>query len=110
MEFEQYYVVILKKGPNWTGEATPELQSLQERHLAHLGALFEQGVNLISGPIEDHAESGRRGISIYRYDAYDSIEALKADVEADPMFEIGHLAADYMTWHVPKGSSLANRE
>ena len=105
MDFDQYYVVILKKGPNWTGEPTPELEALQSRHLAHLRQLHEQGLNLISGPIEDHGGMDRRGISIYRFDAFPSVAVLQAEVEADPMFEIGHLAADYLTWYVPKGSS-----
>ena len=106
MEFDRYYVVILKKGPNWTGEPSPELDALQARHLAHLGSLYEQGLNLISGPVEDHGGLDRRGISIYRFDAYTSIDELRAEVEADPMFEIGHLAADYLTWYVPQGSTL----
>ena len=106
MEFDSYYVVILKKGPNWTGQSTPELEALQQRHLAHLGKLYQQGLNLISGPVQDHGELDRRGISIYRFDAFPSLDALRAKVEADPMFEIGHLDADYMTWHVPRGSSL----
>jgi uncharacterized protein YciI len=49
MELERYYLVFLKKGPCWTAESTPELERLQERHLAHLASLREGGYLTLAG-------------------------------------------------------------
>jgi uncharacterized protein YciI len=108
MNFDRYYVVLLKKGPTWTPEATPELEALQERHLAHLGQLHAAGQLRIAGPVEDHNKTADiRGISIFPATAVASIDEVKSLVEDDPMFAIGRLVADYLTWYVPAGASLA---
>lgn len=108
MNFDKYYLVLLKKGPAWTPDVTPELEALQERHIAHLAQLHEAGHMSIAGPLEDHSEAGNiRGISIFPVAANESLEAVKALVENDPTFLAGRLAADYLTWYVPEGSSLS---
>ena len=99
MEFKQYYVVLLKKGPNWTAKSTPELDDLQQQHLAHLRSLAQNEMLLLAGPVQTHDETNLRGISIFSTDQFDSLEACIAVVEDDPMFQIGHLAADYVTWY-----------
>ena len=106
MELDQYYVVLLKKGPVWTSEPTPELEALQQQHLAHLSSMGAAGKLSIAGPVEAHAASDLRGISIFHFDAFESLEELRDLVEQDPMIQIGHLTADYMTWYVPEGATL----
>lgn len=106
MEFDRYFVIMLRKGPNWTSEPTPELEMLQTSHLAHLSHLKEIGLLTVAGPVEAHPASDLRGISIFRYDAFESLEDLQALVDQDPMFQVGHLVADYMKWYVPKGATL----
>ena len=108
MKFDKYYVALLKKGASWTPDSSPELDALQARHLAHLGQLHEAGQMSIAGPVEDHSEMGDvRGISVFPATAVTSLEVVKALVEDDPMFEIGRLRADYLTWYVPEGAALA---
>jgi len=107
MEFDKYYVVLLKKGPIWTPESSPELDALQARHLAHLGQMHQAQQLSIAGPVEDHAEAQNiRGISVFPATAVASLDEVKSLVEGDPMFEIGRLVADYMTWYVPAGGTL----
>ena len=106
MDFSTYFVVFLRKGPNWTGDPTPELSALQTKHLAHLGEMNKTGKMVLSGPIEAHGESDLRGISIYTPEEVPYLEDLKALVEADPMIQIGHLAAEYITWYLPKNAVL----
>lgn len=107
MEFTRFYVVLLKKGPNWTGEASPRLDELQERHLAHIRSMHEAGKLATAGPVEDHSERGEwRGISIFHADEFASLDELRALVEQDSMFEIGHLAADYLTWYTQAGTTI----
>ncbi len=107
MTFDKYHVVLLKKGPTWTPESTPELDKLQEDHLAHLRELHQAGQMSIAGPVQDFsAEGDIRGISVFPETAVSTIEEVKALVEADPMFTNGRLVAEYMTWHVPEASKL----
>jgi uncharacterized protein YciI len=66
LNFDKYYIVLLKKGPAWTPDVTPELETLQEHHLAHLTQLREAGQMSVAGPVEDHSEAGDvRGISVF---------------------------------------------
>jgi hypothetical protein len=36
-----YYIFLLKKGPTWSLEETPEIEALQEAHFAILRCLAE---------------------------------------------------------------------
>jgi len=107
MEFDRYYVVILKKGPVWTAESSSELEALQERHLDHIRKMGETGKMPIAGPLDAHTNPELRGINIFFYDEFASLDDLKALVEQDPMIQIGRLTADYLTWYVPKGARLS---
>lgn len=108
MELDHYYVALLKKGPNWTGSSSAQLEALQERHLAHIRAMSAAGELLLAGPLEDHSAAGDlRGISIFNAAAFASLAELRERVEQDPMFQVGHLAADYLTWHVPAGTRIS---
>jgi uncharacterized protein YciI len=108
MEFDSYYVVILKKGPAWTPGDTPELDLLQERHLDHIRMMEEAGKLIVAGPLDAHTNPDLRGISIFRYESFSSLEELQALVEQDPMFQIGRLTADYLTWYLPQGANLTS--
>ncbi len=72
--------------------------------------MAEAGKLAIAGPVEMLSDGDIRGISILYRDAFTTVAELKAMVEADPMFEIGRLVADYMKWYFPKGVSLGQAE
>ncbi len=98
MEFKQHYVVLLRKGPTWTAEETPELDELQRRHQAHLSAMHGAGMMTLAGPVEDHGDGELRGISVFNHDVFRTLDELKAVVEEDPAIQAGRLRADYLTW------------
>jgi uncharacterized protein YciI len=106
MELDQYYVVLSKKGPNWAPGSTPELEALQRRHLAHKTTMHQAGNLIVAGPVQPEGESDLRGIDIFHFEAFESLEELKALVEADPVVQAGRLALDYLTWYVPKGTTI----
>lgn len=106
MEFIEYYLVLLKKGPTWAPGESPVLEALQERHLAHLESMFETGKLIVAGPVQAHSDHQVRGVSIFRRDAFDSLEQLKELVEQDPAIQAGRLRADYYTWYYPRGTML----
>ena len=110
MEFTQFYIVLLRKGPTWSPEVTPQVEATQEKHLAHLASLTESGVLLLAGPTQVHSDNDLRGIGIYRYDAFETLDELKAHVERDPAIQNGRLRAEYVTWHTAKGSVVGYRE
>jgi len=103
MELDQCYIVFLRKGPNWTAEESPELNSLQEKHLEHLTKMVLSGKMAVAGPLETHSPSDLRGICIYFSQAFKSIDELKTLVEQDPMVQIEHFMPEYFTWYFPKG-------
>ena len=106
MSLNQYYIVLLKKGPNWTHEASPELDARQKKHITYLSDLYAAGKLAITGPVEDHDNEQIRAISIFYQKAFSSIDELKEVVEQDELFKNGHLVADYGTWFFPEGQTL----
>src|ERR1044072_7188905 len=63
-----YYIYILRKGPIWTAEETPELDALQAAHLANMRRLADLGKIVINGPLLDaFAMSGElRGVGVFK--------------------------------------------
>ena len=63
-----YYIFLFKKGPTWSTDPTPEVQALQEAHLANLRRLGEMGNLVVNGPLLDSfATSGEiRGIGVLK--------------------------------------------
>jgi uncharacterized protein len=104
MEFDKYYVVLLKKGPTWTADSNPELEALQDRHLAHLAAMGQSGKLAVAGPVAEPEDTDIRGINVLPCDQFDSADEARALVEQDPAIQAGRLRAEFMTWYTPKGS------
>lgn len=100
-EFETYWLVFLKKGPAWTGVASPELEARQLQHLGHLTEMAESGKMLVAGPLED-APEGLRGICLFPTDKV-TREELEAMMANDPHVRVDHLAVEIMKWWMPKG-------
>jgi uncharacterized protein len=96
-----YYIYLLKKGPTWSSDETPEIDALQEAHLANLRRLVEEGKLLINGPLLDaFATSGDiRGIGVLK--ASSLIEAQEF-ISTDPMVKVGRLRFELHTWMVDK--------
>jgi uncharacterized protein YciI len=97
-----YYVYLLRKGPTWSPDSTPEGDALQEAHLANLSRLREEGKLVLNGPLLDSFQlSGElRGIGVLK--AASMAEA-QAWIGTDPMVRVGHLAVEVHAWMVPEG-------
>ncbi|HEX2348028.1 MAG TPA: YciI family protein [Ktedonobacterales bacterium] len=98
MEFTTYYVMLLRKGPNWTAEPTPALQALIVRHMTYLQELREAGKTLASGPVTDGSDL--HGVSIYCTATMEEAQAL---AHADPAIQAGHFAVELHPWFTPAG-------
>jgi uncharacterized protein YciI len=97
---EAYQLVLLKRGPRWSPERTPETAKIQEQHIAHLTRLGEQGKIVLAGPFSDPSDPALRGACLYRVATVAEARAL---AEADPAVKAGRLAVDVVTWWVEKG-------
>ncbi len=96
-----YYVFLLKKGPTWTPDETPEIAALQEAHLANLRRLGDMGKLVLNGPLLDSfAVSGEiRGIGVLK--ATSLVEAQEY-ISTDPMVHAGRLIFELHAWMVGK--------
>jgi uncharacterized protein len=97
-----YYIYLLKKGPTWSPASTPEINALQEAHLANLKRLADMGKLVINGPLLDSfATSGEiRGIGALKADSMQEAEEL---ISTDPMVRVGRLAFELHAWMIAKG-------
>jgi uncharacterized protein YciI len=96
-----YYVFLLKKGPSWSPEETPEIDALQETHLANLRRLGEEGKLVLNGPLLDSfATSGEiRGIGVLKAA---SLAEAQEWISTDPMVKVGRLIFELHAWMVNK--------
>ena len=96
-----YYIYLLKKGPTWSPDATPEIQALQEAHLANLRRLGEMGKLILNGPLLDSFATGGeiRGIGVLKTSSLAEAQEL---ISTDPMVKVGRLIFELHTWMVKK--------
>ena len=96
-----YYIFLLKKGPTWSPDETPEISALQEAHLANLKRLGDIGKLVINGPLLDSfATSGEiRGVGALKTESL--VEAQKL-ISTDPMVQAGRLIFELHTWMIAK--------
>src|SRR5512147_3097766 len=85
-----YYVFLLKKGSAWSPDETPEIEALQQAHLANLRRLGEMGKLVINGPfLDSFATSGEiRGIGVLKTNSLAEAEEL---IGTDPMVKVNRL-------------------
>ena len=100
MELDGYSFVLLKRGPRALEFSDEELDRLQEQHLAHLGAMREQGHLLIAGPFSEQPDEALRGFCLYRT----GVEETRRLAQSDPSVRAGRMAVDVMGWWTARGA------
>ena len=101
MQFDSFMLVLLVRPPNAPEIPKPELDQLQEQHLANIRRLHGEGKLLKAGPTEDQSGRNVRGIFIL---ATDSPDKAREWVGSDRLIKRGRLVAEYLKWYVEKGS------
>jgi uncharacterized protein len=96
-----YHIFLFKKGPTWTAEETPELEVIQEQHLANLRRLGEMGKLVLNGPLLDSFATGGdiRGVGVLKVETM--AEACEL-LDSDPMVKVGRLVYEVHAWMVGK--------
>jgi uncharacterized protein YciI len=97
---DAYTVVFLRRPADAPDMPHEELDTLQDRHLAFLARMREEGHALITGPLSGQPDESLRGIGIYRT----SVEETRWLAEQDPSVQAGRLALEVFTWLMPAGT------
>lgn len=93
-----YYLRLLKRGPVWTPEETPEVMRLQAAHLDYGRTLRDAGRLILNGPLID--DGMLRGAGILRAG---SLEEARALSDGDPAVQAGRLVSEIHPWMVYRG-------
>jgi uncharacterized protein YciI/ketosteroid isomerase-like protein len=96
-EMTTYYLVLLYRGPNSTGEATPEAQKIQDAHMANIRQMADAGKLLMAGPMAD--DSKLRGIFVLHAGSLQEAQAL---ADSDPAVKAGRLLPEVHAWYTAK--------
>ena len=96
-EMQTYQLVLLRRGPAWTPEETPDTKRIFERHMANIQAMAAKCKLVVAGPI-DSPQTDRTALAgIFVFDAP------RAEVDEllkhDPAVEIGRLVPEIHVWY-----------
>ena len=98
-EMITYYLVMLRRGPNWTADITPEIEELQKQHLAHINQMAGTGELALAGPfVEQFGDKALAGLFILKVE---SVQAAKELTESDPAVKAGRLVYEIYPWLGP---------
>jgi uncharacterized protein len=102
---EQYQFGMLTRGPKWTAENTPEIQKIQEGHMANINKMAQAGKLFAAGPILGNGDL--RGIFVFRAASIDEAKALAAE---DPAIKAERLKLEILPWFGSKGIGVRAME
>ncbi|MCM4154910.1 YciI family protein [Gramella sp. AN32] len=97
---QEYYMVFLKEGPNRRQDSL-EAASIQEKHMAHLQKLYEDGYTSLTGPMGDNGEI--KGIVVFNTSTQKEADSL---ANMDPAVKAGRLVVEVHPWWAAKGGKL----
>lgn len=98
---KQYTFVLLKRGPAWTPEKTPETAKIFEGHMANIKEMARAKKLVLAGPL-DAAETERDAYAgLFIFDT--SVADVDALLAKDPAIAIGRLVPEIRTWYGPAG-------
>ena len=101
VEMTTYVVGFLYRGEAWTPEQTPEVEKLQEGHMANIKRLADEGKLILAGPFSDGGDL--RGLFVFKTD---SVEQAKAWCDTDPAVKAGRLRVELHPWYSAKGIGI----
>ncbi|MGE0550515.1 MAG: YciI family protein [Kofleriaceae bacterium] len=100
LEMKQYFLVLLRRGPAWSAEKTPETKKLFEGHMANIEAMAKTGKLLIAGPTDQPATERTAVAGIFLFESADRAE-IEAMMNRDPAIAAGRLVPEVLTWYGP---------
>ena len=89
----KFHMALLKRGPEWTGEKTPNTETLEASQRDYAESLVSSGKAVIVGRLTDDGHI--RGVYVLRAK---SPEEARAWTEDSPAVKSGHLIAEMHPW------------
>ncbi len=99
-EMKEYFLVLLKKGPNRDQDSVTAAD-IQKGHLANILRLYNEGKMDIAGPMG--YDEDLRGIFIFNCASYEEVLTL---CSTDPAVKAGRLVPEIHSWWAQKGAKL----
>ena len=96
--FEQYTLVLMKRGDHWNPDA-PEFMDVMKQHHAFVNQMIDQGNMAIAGPFPFSDQDELRGVAIFRVGAEQTAKL----TQDDPIVKAGLLKAEIHPWGTGKG-------
>lgn len=97
---QKYFMVFLKSGPE-RSQSKEEAMEIQEKHMAYLEKMANEGKTSITGPMAGQGDL--RGIVIYNTATAEEARKL---AEGDPAVQARRLVVEVHPWWAAKGSTL----
>ncbi len=98
-EMITYYMVMLRRGPKWTAEITPQIEELQRQHMANINRLAASGELILAGPfLEQTGDKALTGMFIFKVE---SERAARELTESDPAVKGGRFVYEIYPWLGP---------
>ena len=95
-----YYMVLLRRGPAWTANATPESAAVSKGHQENIQKLTAEGKMVVAGPfLDQNGAQALAGLFILRVA---SLDEAKAAVSTDPAVKAGRFTYEIIPWLGPK--------
>jgi uncharacterized protein YciI len=93
---------VLRRGPAWSAEQTPESKKLFEGHMANIKAMAAAKKLLIAGPFDDDEKRPDAIAGIFIFDTTNEAE-VKELLSHDPAIAAGRLVPELHVWYGPAG-------
>jgi uncharacterized protein len=97
-----YTFVLLKRGPVWTPDETPESKKIFEGHMANIQAMGKAGKLVLAGPFDAPADDRTAYAGLFVLDVKSDDEA-RALLANDPAVQSGRLVVELRSWYGPAG-------
>lgn len=97
-----YIFVLLRRGPAWSPEETPESKKLFEGHMANIMAMAKSKKLVIAGPFDAPKDQADAYAGMFVFDVATDAE-VQALLANDPAIAAGRLVPELRTWHGPVG-------
>src|SRR5215207_5457941 len=100
LEMRSYFLVLLRRGPTWTAEKTPETKRIFEGHMANIEAMGKSGKLLIAGPMDADPADKTAVAGLFLFDVATKEEVVEL-MKGDPAIEAKRLVPEILSWYGP---------
>jgi uncharacterized protein YciI len=98
----RYFLALLRRGPTWSADKTPEAVRLSEGHMANIHAMAASGKLVVAGPFDVPEADLLAPAGIFIFDV-PSLEEARELVAGDPAVRAGRFTVEILPWWSTEG-------